>query len=247
MNHSHPADSHGAGPHGAEPHGADLGNQLNRLRAGVLGANDGIVSTAGLVVGVTAAAPANTAAIMTAGVAGLLSGAVSMAVGEYVSVSAQRDSERAMISKEEQELEDDPESEFHELIHLLRRQGLKPATARVVAKELTEHDALGTHLNLELGIDSEELTSPWQAAAASFLAFTVGALLPLLAVLLTPEPAARIPVTFAVVILTLALTGWTSARLGGAHPRRAIARIVIGGALGMLVTWIAGALLGGTV
>lgn len=233
--------------HPAEPHGADVGNKLNRLRAGVLGANDGIVSTAGLVVGVTAAAPANSAAILTAGVAGLLSGAASMAVGEYVSVSAQRDTQRALISAEKRELREQPESEFNELIHLLRRQGLKLATARVVAKELTEHDALGTHLSLELGIDREELTSPWQAAAASFIAFTLGALLPVLAVLLTPEPSARIPVTFAVVVLTLALTGWTSARLGGARPRRAIVRIATGGALAMLVTWIVGTLLGSAV
>jgi VIT1/CCC1 family predicted Fe2+/Mn2+ transporter len=233
--------------HPSEPHGDGVGNQLNRLRAGVLGANDGIVSTAGLVVGVTAAGPANTAAILTAGVAGLLSGAVSMAVGEYVSVSTQRDTERALISKEQRELHDYPETEFNELIHLLRRQGLKPATARMVAQELTEHDALGTHLNLELGIDSAELTSPWQAAAASASAFTVGALLPVLAVALTPEPGWRIPVTFAMVVLTLALTGWSSARLGGARPSRAIVRIVIGGALGMLVTWTAGALLGSAV
>lgn len=231
-------------PSHAEPHGPDVGNKLNRLRAGVLGANDGIVSTAGLVVGVTAAAPANTAAILTAGVAGLLAGAVSMAVGEYVSVSTQRDTERALISKEQRELHEDPDSEFAELIHLYERQGLHPATARQVATELTEHDALGTHLSLELGIDGEELTSPWQAAAASAVAFTVGAALPVLAVLLTPEPLWRIPVTFAVVVLALVLTGWSSARLGGAPPRTAIIRIVIGGALAMLVTWAAGALLG---
>lgn len=230
--------------HHGEPHGSDIGNKLNRLRAGVLGANDGIVSTAGLVVGVTAAAPANTAAILTAGVAGLLSGAVSMAVGEYVSVSTQRDTEKALIHIERRELREDPESEFAELVHLYERQGLSPATAHQVATELTEHDALATHLSMELGIDSEELTSPWQAAFASAGAFFVGAVLPVIAVLVTPNPAWRIPVTFAVVILALALTGWTSSRLGGAKPGRAVARIVIGGALGMVVTWVVGALLG---
>lgn len=230
--------------HPVEPHGSGVGNQLNRLRAGVLGANDGIVSTAALVVGVTAAAPANTAAILTAGVAGLLAGAVSMAVGEYVSVSTQRDTERVLISKEQRELHEHPESEFDELIDLYVQSGLQPATARQVATELTEHDALKTHLSVELGIDGEDLTSPSQAAATSAVAFTLGAVLPLVAALVTPIPAWRIPVTFSVVILALALTGWASARLGGARPGAAIARIVTGGALGMLVTWAVGALLG---
>lgn len=230
--------------HPAEPHHSSVGNLLNRLRAAVLGANDGIVSTAGLVVGVTAAAPANTPAILTAGVAGLLSGAVSMGVGEYVSVSTQRDTERALIHKEKTELQHQPEEEFAELVGLYRGLGLAPETAHQVATELTAKDPLATHLRVELGIDAEELTSPWQAAISSAVAFTLGAVLPVLAVLLAP-PAMRIPVTFAVVVLALALTGFTSAKLGGAPIGRAIARVVIGGAIGMGITYAAGVLLGG--
>ncbi|MDO5499285.1 MAG: VIT family protein [Propionibacteriaceae bacterium] len=228
-------------PH--EPHHSDVGGLLNRLRAAVLGANDGIVSTAGLVVGVAAAAPANTAAILTAGIAGLLSGAVSMAVGEYVSVSTQRDTERALIAKEQAELRHAPEAEFRELVGLYEDLGLTPATAHQVATELTAKDPLATHLRVELGIDAEELTSPWQAAFASAIAFTLGALLPVLAVVLAPA-AIRIPVTFMVVIFALALTGFSSARLGGAPVSRAILRVVIGGALGMAVTYVVGGLLG---
>lgn len=228
-------------PH--EPHHGAIGGLLNRLRAAVLGANDGILSTAGLVVGVAAAAPTNTPAILTAGVAGVLSGAVSMAVGEYVSVSTQRDTEKALIAKERAELHHTPEAEFAELVGLYQKLGLEPGTARQVATELTEKDALATHLRVELGIDSDELTSPWQAAGASAVAFTLGAVLPVLAAVLTPA-SIRIPVTFAVVLLALALTGFTSARLGGAPISRAILRVVLGGVIGMGVTYVVGALLG---
>lgn len=230
--------------HHPEPHAGRIGNLLNRLRAAVLGANDGIVSTAGLVVGVTAAAPSNTPAIMTAGVAGVLSGAVSMAVGEYVSVSTQRDTEKALIAKEKTELHHAPEAEFAELVGLYEGMGLSPGTAHQVAKELTDHDALGTHLRVELGIDAEELTSPWQAAFASAIAFFLGAILPVIAALLAP-PDLRIGVTFAVVLAALALTGFASAKLGGAPIGRAIMRVLIGGAIGMIVTFVAGLLLGG--
>lgn len=226
-----------------EPHDTDVGGLLNRLRAAVLGANDGILSTAGLVVGVAAAAPANTPAILTAGVAGVLSGAVSMAVGEYVSVSTQRDTQKALIAKERAELRHRPEAEFAELIGLYEDLGLQPATARQVAIELTAKDPLESHLRAELGIDSEELTSPWQAAFVSAIAFTLGGVLPVLAVVLAP-PSIRIPLTFAVVVLALAVTGLTSARLGGAPVSRAILRVVIGGVIGMGVTYVAGDLLG---
>lgn len=232
--------------HPHEPHAGGIANLLNRLRAAVLGANDGIVSTAGLVVGVTAAAPTNTAAILTAGVAGVLSGAVSMAVGEYVSVSTQRDTEKALIAKEKKELHHEPEEEFAELVGLYEGMGLTPETAHQVAVELTEHDALGTHLRVELGIDKEELTSPWQAAFASAVAFFLGAVLPVLAAVLAP-PAIRIPVTFAVVLVALVLTGFSSAKLGGAPIGRAVLRVVIGGTIGMVVTYIAGMLLGGGI
>lgn len=229
-----------------EPHHADIGGLLNRLRAAVLGANDGILSTAGLVVGVAAAAPTNTPAILTAGVAGVLSGAVSMAVGEYVSVSTQRDTEKALIAKEKAELHHAPEAEFAELVGLYEELGLTPTTARQVAIELSEKDPLATHLRVELGIDSDELTSPWQAAGASAIAFTLGAVLPVLAVVLAP-PSIRIPMTFGVVVLALALTGLTSAKLGGAPISRAILRVVIGGVIGMGITYWVGGLLGANV
>lgn len=227
-----------------EPHAGHSAGKLNWLRAGVLGANDGIVSTAGLVVGVAAVDPTNTPAILTAGVAGLASGAVSMALGEYVSVSTQRDAERALIAQERAELTHMPESEHDELIGLYLRKGLTEPTARAVATELTAHDALAAHLDIELGIDPEELTSPWQAAGSSAVSFTLGALLPVAAILLTPAGPARIPVAFAVVLMALAITGLVSARLGGAPVRTAITRVLVGGALAMTVTWAIGHLLG---
>ncbi|AQT81349.1 hypothetical protein B1R94_21985 [Mycolicibacterium litorale] len=231
--------------HPAEPHHGAIGSKLNWLRAGVLGANDGIVSTAGIVVGV-AAATAERGPIFTAGIAALAAGALSMAVGEYVSVSTQRDTEKAMLSKERRELDTQPAEELEELAALYEAKGLSPATARTVAEELTDHDAFAAHVDIELRIDPEELTNPWQAAFSSAVAFTVGAVLPLLAILL-PPPSMRVPVTFVAVLLALAVTGWISARLGGAGPRRAIYRVVIGGALAMAVTFGIGHLVGGVV
>ncbi|MDD7968748.1 VIT1/CCC1 transporter family protein [Actinomycetospora lemnae] len=228
-----------------EPHGGELSQRLNWLRAGVLGANDGIVSTAGLVVGV-AGATVERGPIATAGIAGLVAGAVSMALGEYVSVSSQRDAERAQLAKETRELHEAPEQELAELAALYEGKGLSPATARQVAIELTEHDALGAHLEAELHLDPDELTSPWRAAGASAVSFVIGALLPLVAVLATP-PTWRVPVTVAVVLLALGLAGWLGARLGGATPRRAVARVVLGGALGLAVTYGIGWLVGGTI
>ena len=231
--------------HPGEPHDAGVFARLNRLRAGVLGANDGIVSTAGLVVGVAGATTA-TGPILTAGVAGLVAGAISMALGEYVSVSSQRDSERALLAKERAELAAFPEQELDELAALYEAKGLSTATARRVAEELTANDAFSAHADAELHIDPGDLANPWHAAAASAVAFTVGSLLPLVAILL-PPPAARVPVTFVVVLIALALTGYLGARLGGAHPTRAIARLVIGGALAMAVTFGIGALVGAAV
>jgi VIT1/CCC1 family predicted Fe2+/Mn2+ transporter len=231
--------------HGIDPHTADHASRLNWLRAGVLGANDGIVSVAALVVGVAAATP-NASAILIAGVASLLAGAISMALGEYVSVSSQRDTERALIAKERWELEHMPEQELAELAGLYRAKGLSSDTARQVALELTEHDALGAHLEVELHIGAEELSNPWHAALASALAFTVGAILPLLAVLL-PPPAWRLPATFLAVALALVITGWLSAYLGGSPRARAISRVVIGGLLALGVTWAIGALIGTSI
>jgi VIT1/CCC1 family predicted Fe2+/Mn2+ transporter len=233
------------GPHPGEAHDTTVAGRLNRLRAGVLGANDGIVSTAGLVVGVAGATTA-TAPIATAGVAGLVAGAVSMALGEYVSVSSQRDSERALLDKERAELAQFPEQEFQELAALYEAKGLSPATALQVARELTARDAFAAHADVELHLDPDELTSPWQAAVASAVAFTAGSLLPLAAILL-PPPGVRVTVVFAVVIVALAATGYLSARLGGARAGRAVARLVLGGAAGMAVTYGIGTLAGGVL
>ena len=231
--------------HPAEPHHSGVGSKLNWLRAGVLGANDGIVSVAGIVVGV-AAATADRDPIFTAGMAGLAAGALSMALGEYVSVSTQRDTEKALLKKERRELETQPDAEFEELAAIYEAKGLSPATARTVAKELSDHDAFAAHIDVELGIDPDELTNPWQAAISSAVAFTIGAILPMLAILL-PPPSTRIPITFVAVLIALALTGWLSARLGGANVRRAIQRVVIGGALAMAITFAIGHLVGGVV
>ncbi|MFJ8866463.1 VIT family protein [Streptomyces sp. NPDC102473] len=225
-----------------EPHRGGLGTRLNWLRAAVLGANDGVVSTAGLVVGV-AGATDDRSTLLTAGLAGLLAGSLSMAAGEYVSVSTQRDSEKAALATEERELEETPEAELAELTGLLEEKGLSNELAREAAVQLTQRDALRAHAEVELGIDPDELTNPWHAAGASFLAFTVGALLPLLAIVL-PPPSARLPVTVLSVLAALALTGWRSARLGGAPAGRAVLRNMTGGAVAMAVTYAAGALLG---
>ncbi|WP_328882541.1 VIT1/CCC1 transporter family protein [Streptomyces sp. NBC_00299] len=224
-----------------EAHGGALGTRLNWLRAAVLGANDGIVSTAGLVVGV-AGATDERAALLTAGLSGLLAGSMSMAAGEYVSVSTQRDSEKAALALEKRELREQPEAELAELAQLLERRGLSREVAVEAAVQLTERDALKAHARVELGIDPDRLTNPWHAAWASFLAFTAGALLPLLAMVLPPADW-RLAVTVASVLAALALTGWSSARLGAAAPPRAVLRNMAGGALAMGVTYLAGTLL----
>ncbi|MFC7531751.1 VIT family protein [Actinoplanes sp. GCM10030250] len=232
--------------HLGEPHTDDsLATRLNWLRAGVLGANDGIVSTAGLVVGV-AGATLDSAPIATAGVAGLVAGAVSMALGEYVSVSSQRDTERALLAKERTELAEFPDQELDELTELYAAKGLTPATARRVAEELTAGDAFAAHADIELRIDPDALANPWHAAGASAVAFTAGSLLPLIAILL-PPPGLRVAVTFVVVLLALAVTGALSARLGSAPAGRAIARLVCGGTVAMAVTFGIGQLVGMTV
>ena len=217
-------------------------SMLNKLRAAVLGANDGVISTAGLVMGV-AGATTNTAALATAGIAGLVAGALSMAVGEYVSVSAQRDSERALLVKEEHELRTMPEEELEELTRLLQEKGMSDAVAREAARELTAHDALAAHADIELRLDPDDLTSPTHAAVSSLIAFALGALIPLLAMLLSP-PSTRVVVTVVAVLLALFLTGFLSARAGDAPVARAIVRNVIGGVLAMGITFVIGTLVG---
>lgn len=225
-----------------EPHRGGIAQRLNWLRAGVLGANDGIVSVAAIVVGV-AGATSSTGPILTAGVAGLVGGAISMALGEYVSVSSQSDSEKALIAKERAELRDMPAEELDELTALYRAKGLSESTATQVAIELTEHDALAAHLSIELNIDQDDVVSPWHAAAASAAAFTIGAILPMLAILLPPADW-RIPVTFVAVLMALAVTGTLSATIGGSSRLRATLRVVIGGALALAATYGVGVLLG---
>jgi VIT1/CCC1 family predicted Fe2+/Mn2+ transporter len=222
-----------------------MAGRLNWLRAGVLGANDGIVSVAGLVVGV-AGASSSRSALLTAGLAGLVAGALSMGAGEYVSVSTQRDTEQAMLAKERRELAEDPAGERRELAGIYEDKGLSPQLAGEVADELTAHDAFRAHASAELNIDPDELTKPWAAAAASVASFTVGALLPLLAITLLPA-SSRVPVTFVAVLLALAATGSVSAHLGGAPKFRAIARVVLGGAVAMIVTYAIGVLVGTAV
>ena len=230
------------GPHEGEPHEGGLNDRMSWLRAGVLGANDGIVSTAGVVVGV-AGATTDRGAIVIAGVAALVAGAMSMAAGEYVSVSTQRDSELALLDKERRELREDPEDELAELAGLYVDRGLDEDLALQVAEQLTSHDALGAHAEVELGIDPDDLTSPWNAALASMVAFTVGALLPLLTITLVAE-SARVWVTVAAVAVALALTGFSSARLGYGPAGRAVLRNVAGGLFAMAVTYAVGTLIG---
>jgi VIT1/CCC1 family predicted Fe2+/Mn2+ transporter len=229
----------------AQPHHGSVANKLNWLRAAVLGANDGIVSTAGIVIGV-AAATAERGPVLTAGIAGLAAGALSMAVGEYVSVSTQRDTERALLDTETQELKLQPDAELDELAALYEARGLSAETARQAATELTAHNPLAAHAELELRLDPEQLTNPWLAAISSAVSFTIGALLPLIAILLPPA-STRIAITVAAVLLALALTGWVAARLGGAKPLLPILRVTIGGALAMAITFGIGHLVGATI
>ncbi|MBY5164481.1 VIT1/CCC1 transporter family protein [Salsipaludibacter albus] len=228
--------------HDDEPHVRGFAARLNWLRAGVLGANDGIVSTAGLVVGV-AGASAGREALLIAGVAGLVAGALSMAGGEYVSVSTQRDAEQALLDKERRELAEMPEEELHELQMIYQGKGLTPDVAAQVARQLTDHDALGAHAEVELGIDPDELTSPMAAAVSSLVAFAIGAMLPLLAIVL-PSADWRVQVTVASVTVALVLTGWLSARLGGAPVLPAVVRNVAVGLLAMGLTFLVGVVVG---
>ena len=225
-----------------EPHVGGLSERLNWLRAGVLGANDGIVSTAGIVVGV-AGATSSLREILTAGVAGLVAGSLSMAGGEYVSVSTQRDTEQAAVALEKWELANLPEREEAELMDIYSKRGLSPGLARQVARELTEHDALQAHAEAELRIDPDAFTSPWQAAGASFASFAVGGLLPFLAIMF-PSETWRIWIFVAAVIVGLVITGFLSARLGKAPAGPAIVRNVGVGILTMAITWGAGRIFG---
>ena len=216
--------------------------RINWLRAAVRGANDGIVSTASLVLGV-AAAHGTHASILVAGTAGLVAGAMSMAAGEYVSVHSQADIETAELAKEQLELHTDSEGEHKELAAIYVGRGLDPALATQVAAQLMAHDALDAHARDELGITDTQRARPLQAAMASALSFSVGAALPLLVVVITPEPA-LIATTFISALLFLVLLGALAARVGGARVGAGALRIGFWGALAMAVTAGIGALIG---
>ena len=215
------------------------------LRAAVLGANDGIVSTASLLLGV-AASGASGAAIVTAGIAGLVAGALSMAAGEYVSVSSQRDSERADLQLERRELKQDPEGELLELTQIYERRGVPRELAREVAQALSANDALAAHARDELGFDQARRAQPFQAAWTSALAFASGAGLPVVAVAVAPADA-RVVACIAVTIMALALLGFTGARLGGGPRLPATARVISWGLVAMAVTAGIGAVVGAVV
>jgi VIT1/CCC1 family predicted Fe2+/Mn2+ transporter len=221
-----------------EPHDGKNNAQLNWLRAAVLGANDGIVSVAALVVGVAGATNDRTV-VLTAGIAGLIAGALSMAAGEYVSVSSQRDSEKAMLAREKAELEQFPDNELKELAYIYEQKGLSAKTAKTVAKELTANDAFAAHVDAELGIDPEDLTNPWHAAVASALSFTAGAIIPLSTIILF-STSLRVPATFVAVVVALAITGSLSAWVGRAPVLRATGRVVVGGLIAMAITFAVG-------
>ena len=229
-------------PRHNEPHPSNSSSQQNWLRAAVLGANDGIISISALVVGVAGASNSSNS-IFIVGIAGLVAGALSMSIGEYISVSSQRDTERALLAKERFELENYPEEELEELATIYEKKGLQKETAMIVAKELMEKDAFAAHADAELGIDPNQLTNPWHAAFASAAAFTVGAVIPLIAIIL-PSVSVRIPITFIAVLVALVVTGLLSANVSGASKTKATLRVVLGGALAMAITFGIGRLLG---
>ncbi|MDD7384190.1 MAG: VIT family protein [Actinomycetaceae bacterium] len=214
-----------------------MASKLNWLRAAVLGANDGIVSTAGLVVGVSGAA-VGASALFASGIAGVIAGALSMAAGEYVSVSTQRDTERAAVERIRKLIAADPLRELNVLTRLIEEKGVQTDIATSAAQQLTNEDAVGAHARWELGIEPDSYTNPWHAAFASMLSFFIGSLIPLIAILVTPHRWAVL-VTVIAVTISLAITGSSSAYLGGAPRIPATVRNVIGGLLAMGVTyWI---------
>ncbi len=225
------------GPH-YEPQNGDQLASMNWLRAAVLGANDGIVSVAALVVGV-AGATSSAHTIFIAGIAGLLAGAFSMSVGEFVSVSSQRDTEKSLLEKEKCELEHYPEEELEELTKIYEAKGLGRETAEIVARELTAHDAFAAHVEAELRIDPNDLTSAWQAAFASGASFTVGAIIPLVAILIPPAEY-KVIVTFAAVLFALIITGVLSARVSKTSTLPVTLRMIAGGGFAMVTTFLIG-------
>lgn len=217
-------------------------HRIGWLRAAVLGANDGIVSTASLIVGVAAASP-NKSSILIAGVAGMVAGAMSMAAGEYVSVSSQSDTEQADLETERKALIDAPEAELEELAQIYADRGVEKALARQVATQLMEHDGLATHAREELGISDIRSARPVQAAVTSAATFSLGAILPFAGAVIAPVSSVILVVSIA-SLLSLALLGAISARAGGADPAKAAIRVTLWGALAMVATAAIGALFG---
>ncbi len=215
---------------------------LNKLRAGVLGANDGIVSTAGVVMGVVGATN-NIKQILIAAIAAVVAGALSMAVGEYVSVSSQADAEKSFVDREKKFLKEYPDEELDELSSYYEDQGISAKTARTAAIEVTKTNALKAHVKLEMGLDLNEYVKPWSAAISSLISFTIGSLVPVLAVISAPANM-RPVVTIAAVLVALFCTGYISAAVGGASKPRAIIRVIIGGLLAMVITYFVGKLFG---
>lgn len=221
-----------------------MAERLNWLRAGILGANDGIVSVSATVVGVAAATPA-VHPVLLAGVAAVVAGALSMALGEYVSVASAADSQRSTIRRLKEALRIEPAGEVQELARAFRDQGLSPSTAQAVASELTERNPVSAHLRTRWHLDVDEVLNPWHAALASAVSFTAGAVLPLLTILLSPVDI-RIPVTVIAVLVALAATGVVGARVGESRVLVPVLRIVIGGMLALGATFAVGTLLGVT-
>ncbi len=235
---SHPTSGHAA----SEGH---LGGRAAWLRAAVLGANDGLISTASLMVGV-AGADSSRSAILVAGIAGLTAGALSMAAGEYVSVSSQRDTERADLAREQVELTSYPAAERGELVRIYRDRGLSDTLAEQVVDELSKLDLLAVHARDELGIDASALANPVQAAIVSAVSFMIGAVLPILIVLLSSADL-RIPMIMTLTLVGLVALGAAGARVGGAPWKRAAARVLIGGVLALVISLAIGRLSGSVI
>jgi VIT1/CCC1 family predicted Fe2+/Mn2+ transporter len=227
------------------PHEEHKSHRSNWLRAAVLGVNDGIVSTSSLMIGVSAA-DSSSSAILTAGIAGLTAGALSMAVGEYVSVSSQRDSEHADIAIERRSLATNPDKELEELAHIYVHRGLDEELAQKVAKQLHDHDAEAAHLRDELGIDQDDLANPAQAAFASALSFSVGAVVPIIAALVFPHNFDNWGIVI-FSLVALAISGAVGAFIGGGHRLRAASRVFFGGGAAMAITALIGHFIGQSV
>lgn len=230
-------------PHPEEAHKS---HRAPWLRAAVLGVNDGAVSTASLMLGVLAASGGNAGAVLTAGFAGLVAGALSMAAGEYVSVSSQRDSELADIAIEKRSLRENPEAELKELASVYEKRGLTPTLALQVAEALHKHNAIDAHIESELGISSDDIANPLQAAVASAGAFAVGALVPILAAILSNQDNGLWIISIASLIALFA-SGTVGAIIGGGGKVKAGLRVLAGGGIAMAITFVIGHLIGAAV